>query len=116
MEQLFFNKSGSFDEVAGAVFRALGLLSGEGDSANALGGDYHVASALGVDVRLERNSYDYEDEYEYMLSIRKNLASPLNVAPSVSEYVARAAARMLADNVGLSVAREGEGGLELLTA
>ncbi len=49
----------------------------------------HVASTLGVDVRLERNSYDYEDEYEYMLSIRKNLASPLSVAPSVSEYVAR---------------------------
>ena len=116
MEHLFFNMDGSFDEVARVVFDALGLSAGEGDSANVLGGDYRVASSLGVDIRLERNSYDYEDDYEYMLSVRKNLASSLRVAPAVAEHVSRAAAQMLADNANVTVAREAEDGIEILQA
>ena len=65
--------------------------------------------------RLERNAYDHEASYAYVLFIRKKLASPLKVPADVEEHVSRAVARMLTENANVLVAREVEGGLELMS-
>lgn len=117
MDHLFFNMQGSFDEVAEAVFYVLGAPGIRGDSLNVLDGEYREANMLGVVVRLERNSYDHEESYEYMISVRKCLTSSLKVDPIVPQRLADAIVRMLVDNVGVSVAREAaDGRLMLLSA
>ena len=114
METLFFNLDGSFAEVAEKVFSALGAPEfQEGDSLNVLGGEYYEISIFGASIRLEGNSYDYEDEYGYMLSIDEELPSELKVDPSVIEAIGRIAVRMLTDNLSTAVARETPRGLEV---
>ena len=56
-----------------ALFGGLGASSTmQRDSANVLGGTYSVLSVLGFKIKLEPNSYDYEDQYNYMLSVNED--------------------------------------------
>jgi hypothetical protein len=73
MKHIFFNIDHSIDEVAQIVFGSLGIDNFvEGDSANVKDGIYYVSSVLGVKIKLEGNSYDYDNQYGYMLAIKQD--------------------------------------------
>jgi len=67
-EHLFFDIKSPIEEVADLVFKSLGMKNGiqEGDSSHVLGGVYYSSSVFGVEIKLESNSYDYDDKYNFV--------------------------------------------------
>ena len=89
MEHLFFNIDGGVENAAEEVFKALGMgRSIEGDSANNPSGIYFEHSAFGVVLKVEENVYDYEDEFQYMLSIKKDMLTDLEVPNDDTSHLA----------------------------
>lgn len=104
MVLLFFFFTGELLETAQLLFSLLKLPFSEGDSANVLGGDYYVARLLGFRIKLERNSYDYEDEYNYMLSVEKDFRPSLRITDAMAESLAEILAQLLSQNLPLTIA------------
>jgi hypothetical protein len=112
MEHIFFNLEGTLAEVAKRVFVAIGLSTYvEGDSANALGGSYFTISILGTAIRLEENSYDYEDKYRFMMAFKKDPCSSVVLTDQAVRAFALIVAQILTDNAKTVVAMETEGGM-----
>ena len=76
-----------------------------------LGGTYSVLSVLGFKIKLEPNSYDYEDQYNYMLSVSEDYLSRLEIDDEMVEAVADVVAKLLSKNTSLEVAQEKDSGL-----
>ncbi|WP_374979208.1 hypothetical protein PSGK_20760 [Pseudomonas solani] len=107
VEVLFFNANSEAGEVADLVFYALGMpFNLKGSSANSLSGEYSSLSVFGLNVKLESNTYDYEDDYEYMISIYKDKLTKLVVCDDVILPVVKVVARLLTDNLGVVVAHD----------
>lgn len=107
IEILFFNLNDNSSDVANLVFNALGMpFNLEGSSAHSLHGKYSSLSVFGLSMKLESNTYEYEDDYEYMLSIYKDKLTTLAVSDEVILCMVKVVARLLADNLGVCVARE----------
>ena len=69
MALLFFNSDESIQSVSKKIFNAIGTSTFyEGDSANVLNGLCYSASVFGVLIKLELNSYDYEEQYKYRVA------------------------------------------------
>ena len=112
MANLFFSFPGELQEATQLVFSVLGISSvKEGDSSNVLGGTYSVLSVLGFKIKLEPNSYDYEDQYNYMLSVSEDYLSRLEIDDEMVEAVADVVAKLLSKNTSLEVAQEKDSGL-----
>lgn len=106
IETLFFNL-GDDVEAPTLVFNALGLpFNQEGSSTNSLNGEYSALSIFGVSIKFEANTYDYEDDYRYMVSVYKDRLTELVVDQDIVLPVAKVIARLLADNLGVVVAHE----------
>ena len=104
---LFFNLSNDTSEVANLVFQALGMpFNLEGSSANSLNGEYSSLSVFGLSIKLEPNTYDYEDDYEYMLSIYKDKLTELTVPDDIILSMVNVVVRLLVDNLHIVVAHE----------
>jgi len=104
---LLLGASGSIEEVAARISSALGLAPGlEGSSVHALGGTYFAWQVLGHTVRLEPNSYELEGEMEFMLSVTRDQLGEVQVAGGLAEPLARVIARLLADNLEVTVLHE----------
>ena len=112
MEHLFFNSDIAPQEIATAIFSVLGMSCEIGDSQNVLNDTFYEASFLGLKIRVEENCYDYEDDYRFMLSVRRNVLLDAIVRDSDVLGVARIVQHLLADNLGLDVAIEIESSLE----
>ena len=107
MEHIFFNHNGGIENAAAKAFNALGMeRSLEGDSANNASGIYFEYTAFGVKFKIEENVYGFEDEFEYMLSIRKDMLTDLEVPDDVPSVLASIASRMLAKNLNVEVGIE----------
>ena len=106
MAHLFFFSTSELLEVAQLLFSLLKAPFSEGDSTNVLGGDYYVARLMGFRIKLERNSYDYEDQYNYMLTVREDFLDDLQVTDEMSESLAELIAQLLSKNLPLTVAHE----------
>jgi hypothetical protein len=78
----------------------------EGDSSHVLGGVYYSASVLGVAIKLESNSYDYDDKYAYMIGVKEQLLSDLNVEDSIITSVTQVIITLLIVNLKIQVAHE----------
>lgn len=114
IEVLFFNANSEDSEVADLVFHALGMpFNLEGSSANSLNGEYSSLSVFGLSVKLESNTYGYEDNYEYMISIYKDKLTKLVVCDDIVLPVVKVVARLLADNLGVVVAHEVDNDLDI---
>jgi hypothetical protein len=107
-EHLFFDIKGPIDEVANKVFTSLGMGNSiqEGDSTHVLEGIYYESSAFGVQVKLERNSYDYDDRYNCMMTIYKDVLSDLQVDDSIVRSVTDITIKLLVSNLKILVAYE----------
>jgi hypothetical protein len=98
MEHLFFNLDGGLEHAAAKVFWALGMDGSlEGDSSN---------SPTGV--------YDYEDSFEYMLSIKKSMLTELNVPVDTPSILADIASKMLVKNLGIKIGVEVQNEIRLI--
>jgi hypothetical protein len=115
MAHLFFSLPSDLAETTKTIFQILGASSIEGDSANVLGGIYTMASVLGFKIKLESNSYDYEDQYNYMLSVTEDYATGLRVDDTMEEAMASIIAQLLSKNLPLTIAQELSAGLHLYT-
>jgi hypothetical protein len=115
MANLFFSLPSDLAETTNIIFQIIGASSVEGDSANVLGGTYTTASVLGFKIKLELNSYDYEDQYNYMLSVTEDYATGLRVDDAMEEAMAGIIAQLLSKNLPLPIAQELSAGLHLHT-
>lgn len=107
MEHLFFTPDGGFDTTVRAVFGVLGVSSPSiGESKNVLGERYGEARILGMKIRLEENSYDYEDEFRFMLSLKSDPLEGVTIREDDITLVARVVRNLLVDNLGLVVGLE----------
>jgi hypothetical protein len=113
MEHLLFNLDGDIHQVAARVFGALECgTPAKGESFNVLNGVYYSCPVFGLNVKLESNAYDYEDEYSYVLSLKKNVLGNVKTDDRISELCAQVIGRLIVINLSILVARETADGLE----
>jgi hypothetical protein len=114
MKFLFFSYDGDFNKVSEVIYKSLGITQYlTGDSYNVLGGAYSDFSVFGVRIKLELNSYDYEDDYNYMLSLQTDSLRTISVDDKIVEYVNEVVKKLLYINLSLVVAEEKNGSLEI---
>lgn len=108
IENLFFDMEGQIKEIANKVFALLGIINNmqEGDSSHVLGGTYYSSSIFGVKIKLEQNSYAYDDKYNYMISIQKDVLCGVEVEAKVIKEVAGIIISLLISNLKILVAYE----------
>lgn len=107
MINLFFYSDKQFDDVAALVFMTLGITNYlEGESSNVLGGYYYSYSVFGVEIKLEQNSYDYEDQFNYMIHIKKHSINALKIGSSIENMVASLSLQLLYNNCNVPMAVE----------
>lgn len=115
-EHLFFNLEGELEEVANKLFTGLDINYGimEGDSSNVLYGVYFYYSVFGVGLKLEYNSYEFDEKYRYMLSIQKNVLSTIDADNKVINSFKDIILLILPNVLHTEIAYEKpEGGLEI---
>jgi hypothetical protein len=115
MEHLFFNSDKILTDVATSVFETLGTESFGGESTNVLNGTYVETRIFGLLIRVEENSYDYEDRYAYMLSVKRDVIGNVHVRDGDIAAIARSIQHILADNMKIDVALEVGTTIELCT-
>ncbi len=74
----FFNFDGNILSVSEKIFRSFGIYNNEiakGSSSHVTEELYYQYSVFGIKLKIEYNSYDYDDSYRYMLSIREDVLS-----------------------------------------
>ena len=105
MQTLFINSESSLDEVAKIVLSTLGISRFmEGDSSFSASGYYLEGSVLGIVIKIDENNYDYEDDYNYMISIKKAIGTKLaddNALLGVAEIIASVISEKLEIEVAL---------------
>jgi hypothetical protein len=111
MHLLFFNLEGGIENVMVKVKDFLGLknLFYEGDSSNVKDGIYYSYLIFGVKIKLEYNSYDYDDKYEYMVSIRKDDVSEVDAEEYFINDIANIVITLLGKNLKSRIGYEDSG-------
>lgn len=106
MQTLFFNSEKSLSEIAKIVLSALGIRNiVEGDSSFSPNGYYLEGMVLGIVIKIDENNYDYEDYYNYMISIKKGVGTKLADDSSLLG-IAEIVASMISVKLGIDVAIE----------
>lgn len=78
MAVLFFYSNDSINEIVPIFYKALNITEiHECDSTHYLNDTYYEGSALGIRIQLAENNYDYEDDYNYMVAIKKSMGTTL---------------------------------------
>ena len=107
MELVFIRSNEDFENVASLVFKSLGIGQFlEGESQNVLGGHYYSFSVFGIEIKLEINSYDYEDEYKYMVQIKNDFVTPLNGATEIEYLFSELVLKLFKNNLDMTIAIE----------
>ena len=86
------------------LFRSISTFM-EGDSSFSVSGYYLEGSVLGIVIKIDENNYDYEDDYNYMISIKKAIGTKLaddNALLGVAEIIAS----VISEKLGIEVALE----------
>ena len=74
----FFNFNGNILSVSEKIFKSFGIYESElakGSSSHVTEKVYYEYSVFGIKLKIEYNSYDYDDKYRYMLSTREDVLS-----------------------------------------
>jgi hypothetical protein len=105
VENLFVSSSMQLNEFADLVFSDLQLRDiCEGDSSYSPSGFYLVGTLLGIAIKIDENNYDYEEHYNYMISIKKAIGTKLSDENSIlglAEIIASTIAVKLDTEVAL---------------
>lgn len=107
MEHLFLNHQSDLVAVSESVFKSLGINQFlEGDSQNVLSGVYYTHSVFGMLIKIELNSYDYEEKYRFMISIKKDLTQSLEMDTQMEDWFVRLILKLLSKNSDLQFSIE----------
>ncbi|MDO6433978.1 hypothetical protein Q4E93_25445 [Flavitalea sp. BT771] len=100
------------EDVSRKVFACLGIDSNilEGDSNHVLNGTYYSYSVFGIQIQIEKNNYDYDDSYNYMIKIKKNVLLELQMDPTMIKKLVLIIIDLLQKNLKTTIAYEMEGG------
>lgn len=116
MEHLFFYLDEGIEKVMKAVFEPLSLKDNvrEGDSSNVKDGVYYICTVFGVNIKLEGNSYDYDDKFNYMITVEQDLFSNIEADAEIIKNVTLTVRKILALSLKIPIALEIDNyGLEL---
>lgn len=106
MEHLFFDSDKGIGDVANMVFNVLGLQPELCESKNVLNDSYYEVAIFGMKIRLEENCYDYEDQFQYMLSVKRNVLLDTTIHDDEINSIARIVQHIIADTLTIAVAIE----------
>lgn len=101
MEHLFFNDSASLNEVSQKIF---GIISKDSmvhirESSNVYLGKYTYIFIDGVKISIEYNSYDYEDDYKYMLCVKENFLEDKEISKQDIKKLTNSIAHTIIENI-----------------
>jgi len=111
---LFFNYDGDFESVANYVFENLGMECTSQDSLNCLSREYYFSVFLNMKIKLELNSYDFEDEYAYFLYVDKYASSNLNFPDEIDAEILAMIRKVITYIPGIDFFIEENGVLKIL--
>lgn len=108
IELLFFNEALPIDDAVKSIFSAIGIQNNimEGDSSHVLNGVYYSYSVFGVEIKLELNSYDYDDKYNYMISVSEDVLSHLVINDDIVKNTTKTILDLLLENRYSEIAYE----------
>ncbi len=104
---------GHISSVVKNICKSLGIQKENihsGDSSHVLNGTYYEFSILGIKTKIEYNSYDYEDKFNYMLSIKEDVTSGLKINDEMIKQLTIIIRELLIKNQNLNIAHEDENG------
>ena len=115
MEHLFLSLAGEFETVSNRVFRSLGIDSPKfGESLN-FGGVYAFVSVFGVLIQFESNFYDYEDRFDYMIAIKRDPLTDVQITDEEIRAVAGIVQAMLLRNFRITIGVERDDDLVVIS-
>ena len=104
---LLLNLPYKYEIAVNAINSALGISNSiEGDSVNSLGAQYAETSLLGIKIKIEENSYEYEDDYNYTIFIDNDIFSTVKTTEHNINLVSKVIADLLYRNLETSVGIE----------
>jgi hypothetical protein len=120
MQHLFLECDKSLEQVASEIFEvaseifeaALRSRVVEAESLNVHGGTYFEGTFKNLVLRVESNSYDYEDDYEFMVTLKNAVVSDRKVSDSEIQLVAKSLQNSLVNQLRIPVALELESSLD----
>ena len=115
MGPLFFKLDRDFDSVAKFVFNALDIKDVlQGESLNAFGGVYYKSSVFGMNIKIEENSYEYEDCFNYTLFVKKNFDAAIKITDEIERSMLNLIVNLLSINLNIEIGMEKDGELLII--
>ena len=115
MGPLFFKLDRDFDSVAKIVFNALDIKDVlQGESLNALGAVYFKSSVFGMNIKIEENSYEYEDCFNYTLFVKKNFDAAIKITDEIERSMLNLIVNLLSINLNIEIGMEKDGELLII--
>ena len=106
---LFFKSEDELQDFSKKIFNVLDIDNFSIiESVNVYKGFYGSYKVLGVKLKLEYNSYDYEDEYNYMMTIDNDFTSTLNINDNSINYFTEMIMYILSNSLSIKKAVEVE--------
>lgn len=107
IELIFFNCDENLERTSKLIFDCLGyenILNG--DSIHIVNREYKMAKVFGISMKLEVNGYDWEDEYNYMISIRRDARSSLLISDNTVVNFREIVCDLISENLNIKLAIE----------
>jgi len=116
MGPLFINLDKDFEMAKRIIFDALGLEHIlEGDSLNVLNGTYFEAGVFGMYIKLEQNSYEYEDDFNYTLFVDRDYSSSVKLTRDIEETMLNLVMKLLLVNLNIKIGIEKNNSLQIIS-
>lgn len=107
IDLIFFNFESDFEKTAKKVYETLSITNIlTGDSLHVVDGEYKISSILGINIKLEKNGYDWEEDYQYMLSIQKDFLSKVEISDNCITLFSKIICEIITTNLKIEVAYE----------
>lgn len=107
MELFFFNSTENLQELSNKIFGVLKIGDFQDmDSLNVFQGNYYSCHFLGMKMKLEYNSYDYEADYNFMITIQEDFTSGIVLKEGNIKLFADIVISILSSNTDIIFVRE----------
>lgn len=116
---IFISSQLNLSQLANSIFSILGADNKDiliGQSSYSINDTYYWVSFAGVRFKIDENNYDFEDEFNYHLNIKKDVRKKINIDEEIILASAKIISRLILNNLKVDkLAIENENGdLQLL--
>lgn len=104
---IFIKTDQNIDFVNSCVIDILKIAKNEyqlRDSVNTLGGEYYSIVTAGIEVRIENNSYDYEDLYNVTIFVKKHWSNTVKYDNAIFDLIGLLLFKLLSVNFKENIA------------